>query len=419
MREIERHGDFFVLDITVQPINKYNEQVLPATEHLECARRVKVDYFVIPANYHKPLVGVLIARKSKKGYPLPTGKKAKIDQEMILAAKDKGIFMYYFFADGWNLKDGMVRGHTWLQGAWRIKCFPMPNIVYNRIVYRSCESQKSVKKIVMEIQDCSEIYLFNTRFLEKWEVYQALKDHQLAHTLPVTQLFTKKNLDEFTSSFDEIFIKPRDGSLGKGIIKVICLPNGRFCYAPVSKNRTEWKKAKSINDLYQGILHLSGREAHKMILQQGLPLARFQKRIFDIRTLIQKDGSGIWTYVGGGVRIAGPDRFVTHIPNGGKHGRLGEIIPAVFGNTVQVADVEAQIQAVVRWVPQTLENNTKLNLAVLSLDLGIDPSGKVWIIEVNSKPAAFDEDQVRKKHLAILNDYFRYVYSEHNMKREG
>jgi hypothetical protein len=37
-----------------------------------------------------------------------------------------------------------------------------------------------------------------------------------------------------------------------------------------------------------------------------------------------------------------------------------------------------------------------LSLGVLSLDIGVDESGIMWVIEVNSKPASFDEDDIRK-----------------------
>jgi ABC-type nitrate/sulfonate/bicarbonate transport system ATPase subunit len=48
--------------------------------------------------------------------------------------------------------------------------------------------------------------------------------------------------------------------------------------------------------------------------------------------------------------------------------------------------------------------------------LGIDEGGKVWILEVNSKPSSFDEDDIRMKHLEYLCDYFIYAARQKNRK---
>lgn len=56
-----------------------------------------------------------------------------------------------------------------------------------------------------------------------------------------------------------------------------------------------------------------------------------------------------------------------------------------------------------------LEKELKLSLAVLSLDIGVDKNGRMLIIEINSKPASFDENDIRNAHWQNLMDYFIYI----------
>ena len=62
-----------------------------------------------------------------------------------------------------------------------------------------------------------------------------------------------------------------------------------------------------------------------------------------------------------------------------------------------------------------LEEGLQIPLGVLSLDIGVDSSGNLWILEINSKPARFDEADIRFKHIKLLIDYFTYA-AEHNSK---
>jgi len=68
------------------------------------------------------------------------------------------------------------------------------------------------------------------------------------------------------------------------------------------------------------------------------------------------------------------------------------------------------------WFLYSWKKKLGLNLAVLSMDIGIDAAGKLWIIEVNSKPASFDENDIRQRHLQLLMDYFSFVAQKNKTK---
>jgi hypothetical protein len=106
--------------------------------------------------------------------------------------------------------------------------------------------------------------------------------------------------------------------------------------------------------------------------------------------------------------VAAPKKFVTHIPNGGTSKTYEEVINKVFGKS-QKARLDQQLHDIAKIVPVVLEESMNLSLGILSIDIGLDKTGIMQIIEVNSKPASFDENAIRKRHLEYLSDYFLYL----------
>ncbi|HRX22151.1 MAG TPA: YheC/YheD family protein, partial [Syntrophomonadaceae bacterium] len=137
---------------------------------------------------------------------------------------------------------------------------------------------------------------------------------------------------------------------------------------------------------------------------------RHNGRIFDLRSQFQKNGEGKWILTGVGVRIAGKNRFVTHIPNGGSLADYNDIIPLFNDLAVDESQsYERQLKTIGLFIPKLLEEKLQLNLGILSMDIGIDPGGRMLILEVNSKPARFDEPYIRQRHLDNLVDYFIFL----------
>jgi hypothetical protein len=50
-----------------------------------------------------------------------------------------------------------------------------------------------------------------------------------------------------------------------------------------------------------------------------------------------------------------------------------------------------------------------LHLAEASFDVGVDTSGRTWLIEMNSKPFLFDEKSIQTKARRYLLEYARRV----------
>lgn len=358
-----------------------------------------------------PLIGVLtsVPRSGKSG--LPIGKEAHIFMDMFKYGRKHGAFMFLFYAPELDWSKGTIKGYTiainnknirWISGV-----FPIPDIIYNRIRYRHIELSPVVHSTLAKCEQHSNVKIFNTRFLDKWEVYEVLdSDPNISHLMPPSMVYNKKNLNIFLQNYPEFFIKPISSSMGKGIIKIIRSPDGSYIYK-ISKNGNLITECASGSDLHIKLAKYLEKEKQYLI-QKGIDLSRINDCVFDMRTLTQKDSQGRWTLIGIGVRVAAKDNFLTHIPNGGKSAKYDEIISKVFGEKSKQS-INKQINNIIKYVPKVLEKQLGLNLAILSIDIAADSAGMLWIIEVNSKPSSFDEPEIHLRSLQHFIDYCGFI----------
>lgn len=364
-----------------------------------------------------PSVGIIISSKNPNNQ-IPKGKQGRLYKEMIVYGKNKGLFVFIFYAEGVNWKKRIISGYTINNsGKWVKGNFSLPTIVYNRINYRSIESKKNIKLLFKRLENDNNIFVFNTRFLNKWEV------HEILHSIPSCQRFlpdtmkhSRKNLRALLGKHKEVFLKPINNSRGHGIIKIVSSHHNSFLYSKADKNIPKWHSCSSFYTLFEALNRMGIRE-NRYLIQEGIDLAKVNNQVFDLRTQVQKDGNGRWVITGVGARIAGKNRFVTHIPNGGTAASYENVINTVYGKkSSEKAKIDQGLQAICSLIPPALEEGLKIKLAILSLDIGVDNKGDLWLLEVNSKPASFDENDIRLKHLDYLTDYF--VYAAQKISKE-
>lgn len=409
-----------------QPIKKLGAKLLSGPSLVavskSLARQLQIPtrpYLVYHANqqglYLGPIIGILNSTLRAEGHPGPY--EAKIYREMIKYARKRGVLIYLFRAGGADKRKGLIEGSTLDHNDnWVQRQFPRPDIVYNRIRKRRLENSPEVEALLKHYEQDPELHLFNSRFLYKWEVYQAISGVPKVYSFfPLTLNFNRKNLEIMLHNFSEIMLKPDNGSLGKGIIKIVDQGDGRYSLAK-SCDPARWYKCTSIDGLFATLTDKMGVNGNSL-LQRLVELSRYKGCIFDIRAQFQKDGSGAWVTTGAAVRVASKRQFVTHIPNGGRAEVFDKVIRRVFPNPATRGALHDQLNFICSQVPALLEDRLGLSLAIVSMDIAIDPQGKMWILEVNSKPSHFDEPDIRRRHTQLLIDYCIYAATEHRKKQ--
>ena len=135
-------------------------------------------------------------------------------------------------------------------------------------------------------------------------------------------------------------------------------------------------------------------------MQQAVDLLHTKGRPFDIRALVQKDAAGHWQVTGMAARIAGKGQITTHRPRGGSRARLVPLIRSIFQDEVRTRKITQELHRVILKAVEVFDVATGHNHGELSMDVGLDRTGRPWIFEINSKPAVFDEPSIRRVALA-------------------
>jgi len=219
----------------------------------------------------KPVVGVLTTRSSKSNKPYPSGKKARLFKELIYYGNQKNIFIFFFASEGINWKEKTIEGYTYGENKkWQSGVYPFPDIVYNRILNRQIEEKKAIKLIIKRFTSDKNICFFNTRFLDKWEVHKAISNSPEGQQfLPETVLLSRRKLKDFTTRYRELFLKPRRGYRGKGVIKLKHFSGNVFQYACAGLPSIKWQKCSSFDLLYKQIKKII-KDDKRYILQKDL-----------------------------------------------------------------------------------------------------------------------------------------------------
>jgi hypothetical protein len=361
-----------------------------------------------------PIVAILTYRDNKKMF---RGNRNNF-ADLLRTASAEGVTAYIVAQDDLRLDSRTINGYTYREDKkkWVRGEFPFPNVVYNRIPYRKFEQLPEVQRLIHDIQRHADIRFFNPSFFSKWSLFQWLHGSRSTrrHIPETEKLNGDAVLSRMLRKHRIVYLKPVKGKAGKGIMKIKKLQTrkGSAEYRLTYYQRgadTESARYPNISRLYEAVSnHTDGKE---YIAQQGINLASIGGRPFDLRALVQKNAKGRWQISGVGARVAGASSITTHVPRGGSIDDPSKLLSGVFGASAGRRILkDAKKTALV--LASQIETGSGHNLGEMSMDLGVDTSGKLWFFEANSKPMKFDEPQIRKTSLRRLVSYWKYLVQQ-------
>jgi hypothetical protein len=359
-----------------------------------------------------PLIGVLISRDNPLQPEKPFGDITMFCRELTDACRSQGAYVYFFTPSAIGSSLSTVEGWVYAKG-WQRMALPAPDVVNNRLTSRKLENDPLVQKFIKEIKHRYSAHVFNEKFLDKSEVFDALKkDVTLQKYLPEShslQNFTM--LKSMCSRYSAVFLKPVRGSLGKGIIRLsrIGSENWQASYATVSGT-----KRQTFTSLVKLFSSISGKmKTVRYLIQQGLQLIEIGGRPVDYRALTQKNASGKWAITSIVSRTAGTNQFVSNIARGGTLSTVRESV-AKSNLPVQFrGDASSRLQRAALDIAHGVDTHIPAHFGELGIDLALDTSGRVWLLEVNSKPSKNDntplhEGKIRPS-VRMMIQYARYI----------
>ncbi|WP_442599046.1 YheC/YheD family endospore coat-associated protein [Neobacillus sp. D3-1R] len=329
-----------------------------------------------------PIVGIFTSGFTP--FPLrPIGDRSLFFSKLLSVEKSVGAITFVFGEQHINWEEGLIEGYFYHANGWEKHIVPFPNVVYDRLPNRLSENRKEQRLVKERMQSEYLIPWYNPGFFNKLDIYERLyNDISVSQYLPETEPFTSFSaIEQMLSQYGHVYIKPINGSLGLGVHQLLFdkVENYYYCRYYDEDGEKKLRKFSTLESLMNTIFRR--RSLEKMIVQQGIPLLRYENRPIDFRIHSNKDANGNWQITAMAAKIAGIGSATTHVKKGGLIKSLDEI----FNQEEKKLYIPKLREAALK-LSQSLEKNLEGIIGEIGFDLGIDKEGNVWLFEANSKP---------------------------------
>lgn len=284
-------------------------------------------------------------------------------------------------------------------GGWTRVAIPLPDVVYDRVQTRRLDLLPLTREVKERLVAHEGIKMFNTGFLDKWETHKVLSGPETERLLPETKLLSSRSdIIDFARRHRTVYVKPAGGSLGKGIYVIQRSARGR--YRVVHYGSTRVRHLRNLRTPSIVWRRLQRRiQKRRYVVQQGIAFARYRRRRFDLRLLLQKSGDGEWAVSAAYARVAPLGSLRANLDAGGKAVRCSRVLYSIFGRRGRRV-LNRVLQAGLA-VARAIEAATPGELGELGIDIGVDRAGRPWVIEANAKPLRQMEGPRKRLRLTL------------------
>lgn len=300
-------------------------------------------------------------------------------------------------------------------GKWSRKWRAFPNMIYDR-----CRIQRSARfqQLLRFRERYKHLNFLNRPLRNKWTIHQTFSQKsRFRQHMPETLLYqSSADLHRMLKNNSVVYVKPANGTGGRGILRIERLRNGRGIYD--IQGRRQDRRIISPRKVSSARLDSIVRQwciGGRFLVQQGIPMRLPSGRFHDYRMLVQKNGLGVWELTGMAGRV-GAARSVTSNLHGGGHAVRAEILLKEWlGSTEKTDRVMKTAEKLGLESAAFLEDSFGA-LCELALDLAIDREGRIYVLEVNPKPArevfarSGDGNTYRKAMVRPL-EYAMWIYN--------
>jgi len=222
------------------------------------------------------------------------------------------------------------------------------------------------------------------RVTSKWTKTNALlADPSVKLFVPTTLPFNSANVRLMLDEMGMIYVKPVNGTFGKGVIRIERTPDSEFPYMFQSGERQY--RFRTFEDMYRKLLDVKKRRSY--LVQQGIELLKYNNRRFDLRLMVQKNPRREWESTGLIGRLAHPRKIVTNYHSGGTPMSVEELLGAHM-TPHQLSVYQSYLHKLGIAVASAMERKFR-RIQELGIDIAVDETGKPWILEVNTMPDPF------------------------------
>ncbi len=212
----------------------------------------------------------------------------------------------------------------------------------------------------------------------KWEKWKCIQQApHLAVFQPRTAIYSLDQLKLFLTMYPFVYVKPDGRSFGQNVIRVT-----RFGTRYKAQRKKEVKQYVSLEQFDHWLSTV--RNTERYIVQQGISLAKVEGRPVDIRSVIIKNELGKWEVTAYVAKQAGVGSVITNHAAGGRILTVEDYL-----NKLKLTQEQKQIFNR-RFNKLSIDVGGQLGKYysnhIYGLDIGLDESKKLWLIEANTNP---------------------------------
>ena len=328
----------------------------------------------------EPLLGILaIYMNAKRQF-----EELAYFRQLAVRGKKLGLRVMVFSPEDVDHARRRIRGLFYLpeSRSWVRRWSPFPDIVYDR-----CRNQTNPR--FRQLREFRGTYphlaYLNRPLANKWGVYQTLMQNKdIRPHLPRTARFPGfRKLWKLLRNGRTLYMKPANGTGGRGILRIRRAGSRLSVQGRDRSRRIIQNRLVTITQLTEMLRGWPLEETY--MVQQGIDLALPDGRVHDFRLLMQKNENGVWEVTGCAGRVGPPRSITSNLHGGGSAVPMDQLLLRRFSQE-RVEEIKSAIERLGHNVVRQLEQKYG-KLCEMALDIGVDPRGRVFLLEVNPKPS--------------------------------
>jgi glutathione synthase/RimK-type ligase-like ATP-grasp enzyme len=267
---------------------------------------------------------------------------------------------------------------------WLNSVIPLPDLIYDRCRFQPNYSFKLVRKFRAAHP---QLKYLNRPMAHKWSVHQLLyKNPNIRDYLPETLQYQQaSDLISFLKHNELVYLKPTDGTGGRGILCIRRIHSDIYHIQGRDRNRKIITPRKMRAEQIAAAFNSWGLK-DRYLIQEGIPLNLPDGRVHDYRLLIQKNGKGEWEVTGCAGRIGAKRSITSNLHGGGVAMPMTKLLRTRFTSQEKIDEIYKSMVYLSHEVVAVLEQQYG-QLCEMALDIAVSPTGRVYLLEVNPKPA--------------------------------
>lgn len=337
-----------------------------------------------------------------------------IYRRMILEGRKRGLDIYVFTPADVHSSGKRIEAMVYDEKkGWSREWRAFPDLIFDR-----CRIQRNhrFQQLLVFRQKYGHLLFLNRPLRNKWTIHQTLSEKAVFRQhLPETILFQDmSDVNRMLKTSSLIYLKPINGTGGRGILRVERSkePSTVLVQGRDQKRRIITPRRVHLSRLGPLLEHWNMKD--KYLVQKGIQLQLPNGRVHDYRMLVQKNGEGEWELTGCAGRMGAEKSVTSNLHGGGQAVAMQRLMKQWIPEEELRQEVTAAAEKFGIDVAAFLED-TYGDLCELALDLAIDKSGHIYLLEVNPKPARevfarIGERSIYYKAITQPLEYALWVY---------